>query len=465
MRRTAGGWRTLRSAQRVGAGSGYPAPVAEEPIAPLMPPTGAQPADLATGMPWQNVGWTLTLAGLLVYIWSVTTYSVPLAQPGMIVAILGLAIQGGAFRFPPFLWLFAAYLGWALVGASVTEYPAEVAKRIDLFWRVGLIALVVVNALDTRARQRMFMFAFLGAFALYPARGTLFNYFGGYRLFGRALWNYIYANPNDLAALTLLQLSMAMAIYVREPKGWPKLAAMAGMVLLPFIILLTQSRGAFLALAATALLLIAGQRKRARTLVIVATVGAVVAMAAPDSLWERIGGLRHVTDTEELREVDQEGSAEQRYEIWKVARKIIRENLVMGVGVGAYPQAHLRYSMGSEFKRTAMGTRDTHSTYLNVLAESGVVGLALFLGIFGSVAYRAERVRRRARNVLPSSAQQIFYLELGLLAFFLSGIFGSYAKLAFVYVHASLLWAVTDTIERELAARPSPARRVAAPAV
>src|SRR5690606_396077 len=160
-------------------------------------------------------------------------------------------------------------------------------------------------------------------------------------------------NPNDLAALTLLQLGMALALYLREPKGWPRIAALAGIVLLPFIILLTQSRGAFLAIAAFGLLTIAGQRRRLRSLAIVAVIGAVVAMAAPDSLWERVGGLRNATNTENLQEVDSDGSAEQRYEIWKVARKIAREHPIIGVGVGAYPQAHLRYATGSEFNPIA----------------------------------------------------------------------------------------------------------------
>lgn len=457
MRPTERSWRTARSAAREGAhGVAQAANEAAPWTAPAFaPPVDPVAADRAQGMPWQNVGWSISLAGLLCYIWAVTTYSVPIGQASMIVALIGLVMQRESLRFPPFLWIFAAYLAWAFVGASVTEYPREVSMRIQLLWKVGLIALVVVNALRTRAQQRVFMFVFLGAFALYPTRGALFNYFGGYTVFGRALWNYIYANPNDLAALTLLQLGMALALYIREPKGWPKLAALAGIVLLPFVILLTQSRGAFLAIAAFALLLVAGQRRRARTLAIVTIVGAVVAMAAPDSLWVRIGGLRNATSAETLQEVDSEGSAEQRFEIWKVARKIASEHPLVGVGVGAYAQAHLRYSMGSEFKRTARGARDTHSTYLNVLAESGVVGLALFISLFASVAWRAEIVRRRVRHALPSSAQQIFYLELGLMAFFLAGIFGSFAGLAFTYIQLALLWAVTDSIDHEYATAPS----------
>lgn len=461
MDRTAG-WRTRRSSLRSGHrvdGRGEP----PQQLQPL-PPDPATPAgalehhDTARGFPWQNVGWSISLAGLFAYIWAVTTYSVPIGAASMIVALVGLLFLPQGVRLPPFLLVFAAFVGWAFIGTIETDYPEAVKQKFEVLWKVGLISLVVVNALRTRAQQRAFMFVFLGAFALYPARGTIFNYLGGYTVFGRALWNNVFANPNDLAALTLLQLSMALALYIREPKGWPKLAAIAGMVLLPIIVLLTQSRGGFLGLAVFAAMVVMGQRKKGKTIILVGLVGVAVAMAAPSSAWQRLGGILKLTDTENLREVDQEGSAEQRFEIWRVARRIAGDHLLFGVGVGAYPKAHGVYAMSPDFKRTARGERDTHSTFLNVLAETGVVGLALFLTLFSMVILKAERVRRRAAQLLPHSAQQILYLELGLLAFFTAGIFGSYGGLAFTYVHLALLWTVSETIAGELAAARIPIR-------
>jgi O-antigen ligase len=295
------------------------------------------------------------------------------------------------------------------------------------------------------------MLVFLGGYALYPVRGTIFNYVGGYTVFGRALWNHIYMNPNDLAALTLLMLGLALAFYVREPKGWPRLAAIAGLFLLPVVILLTQSRGTLIALGIVMLIVLAGHRKQLlRTLLVLSAVGIVGYLFAPAAVWERLGGLRGVTDTERLEEVD--SSAEQRYEIWKVARTVFADHPVMGVGAGAYPATHLQYTRTGNFKPTAFGAKDAHSTYLTLLAENGVVGLLLFLGIFGATIRWADRVRRRARAVLPRSAQQLFYMELGLIGFFLAGVFASYAHLAFAYVHLALLWCVARSTEEELQA-------------
>jgi len=466
----ADGWRTRGSRARVlgearPAEGGRAAVAARAPaFAPSFPGLAAL-AGLARGMPWQGIAWSLPLVGLLVYIWSATTYSVPLGEPAMILALVGLLFQRQPLRVPSFLLLFAAFVAWAALGYTMSEYRSLVADRLDVLVRVGLIALVLVNAVRTRAEQRLFMFFFLGAYALYPVRGTIFNYIGGYTVFGRALWNYIFANPNDLAALTLLQLSMALALLQREPKGWPRLAAVAGLFVLPVVILLTQSRGAIIGLAVFALFVLFGQRKqrRLRTVGIFVAVAGVIFIFAPASVWDRLGGLRNATDTEQLDKVDQEGSAEQRFEIWKVARTVFADNPVIGVGVGAYASAHYEYARSGRFKPTARGRKDAHSTYLTLLAETGVLGFVLSMSLFGVVVLRAERVRRRARRVaLLEAAQQILYLEVGLLAFFTAAIFASYAGLAFTYVHLALLWTVVTSTEDEVALLESGARPLAA---
>ena len=166
--------------------------------------------------------------------------------------------SAGRIRFPPFLALFCAFLGWVALGTLQSRYPEAVSGQVLDMAKLGLILFAGANALQTRSQVRFFMIFWLGCYALYPLRGTYFNYFGGYTVFGRALWNYIYGNPNDLAALTLLQLSMAVGLLVTEPKGWFKRASFVGVFMLVLLVFMTQSRGGFLGLATYAYLRIGG---------------------------------------------------------------------------------------------------------------------------------------------------------------------------------------------------------------
>jgi probable O-glycosylation ligase (exosortase A-associated) len=402
------------------------------------------------GPPWRGVDWSLMYIGLLVYLWIVTTYSFQGGDIAMGVALFGLVLQRERFVFPRFLWLYSAFVLWGVFGFASTAYPAAVSLRLNTAWKVGLIALVTVNALRSRPRVRFFTFFFLGAYALYPVRGTLISYAAGGTVLGRAVWNYIYNNPNDLAALTLFPLAMSIGVFLTEPKGWPKKAALIGIVLLPIVIILTQSRGAFLALAVFALFAITGSRRKPRIIAAIAILTAVVVLATPQSAWHRFGLLKNATSTENLQAVDAEGSAEQRFEIWKVAVAIIRDHPVSGVGLGAYKFAHQEYAQSNAFSPIAGGMRDTHSTYLNVMAEAGVVGFMLFMSIFGLEMVHSERVRRRIQSNSPRFAQQLLYLNLGLLGYLLAGIFGSFAGLSFPYIYLALLVAMTTMAERML---------------
>ena len=439
------GWRSIR------------AHVERPHRSPAVPPAPRLPRvdedALAGGvMPWMAVDWSLLLVGFLAYVFITTTYYISGGDYAMGAALFGLILVRGPLRRPPLIAWMLVYCWWCVMGLAMTDYPTVVIERLRDFLKLWLIVVVAVNALTTRAALRLFMVFFAGCFALFPLRGAFVNFLGGDTLFGRALWNHIFSNPNDLAAITLLQLSMVAGMLSSGVRGWIRACCLAGAFLLPLLILITQSRGAIIAMGVFAIALLVEQRRRLRPRVILRLLAAAALLAyvTPSSVWTRLGGVRRVTSTAQLDAVDPEGSARQRFEIWRVAARIIREHRVLGVGLGAYKLEHLRVSRSAEFNPTARGARDTHSTVLNVAAETGVVGLLLFLLLIGTAVRDAERVRRAGRTLLPAGARQLLYLELGLLAYFVAGVWGSYAHLAFTYLHVALIVSATAILRQEL---------------
>jgi O-antigen ligase len=414
-----------------------PAQPASEPAPPSSPLVGIQ--------------WSPVYAAFLIYIFVITTYRLNLGNLAMVAALGGLLFQR-QLRLPPLLLWLGLFLIWAATGYVTTKYPDVVWEQLVGWGKLWLIALVAANALRSRAQIRFFTIVFLGSFALYPLRGALFNYYlYNSAVHGRAIWNFIYSNPNDLAALTLLQVSMVAGLLVTEAKGWIRTAALVGAGFLPFLILLTQSRGAFIGLCVFTLFALfgsgahgSGRSKFMKRVVGLILVGAIVVLAAPTGVWERVRGLRSVSDTHRLEAVDSEGSARQRFEIWKVAARVISDNPISGVGLGAYRRTHEFYVQRGGFDPTARGRKDTHSTLLSITAETGFPGLILFVTLVLTPLVRADKMRRRCRMTLPRTSRQLFFLEVGLLAYFVAGIFGSFAHLSFLYLHLMLLWVVAE---------------------
>lgn len=410
------------------------------------------PANLADG-----ARWSISFVALLAYVYSAVTYRLPLVGPAIVIALIGLLFERFKPVFPGFLVLFTVWLAWSAVGISSSFQTDETIKQVIVLLKVFVIVFAIVNVVNNAWRVRMFAIFFLGCFAAYPARGVLVNYFiVRYTLFGRALWNFIYGNSNDLAALCFFPLSLCLALIFSEKKGWVKTAAFTGTGVLTLIILLTQSRGALIALVATGLIFFMTQArgKRLKTLLTACVVAVVILPLVPSSAWQRFSGLAWLTNESTIAYADPEGSADARYNIWKVARQIIKENPATGVGLGAYQLAHAMYTGRMLVPPAARGFRDTHSTYLNVAAETGIPGLLLFLGMIGAVVTGAELTRRRAPGSIRS--RQLFVLELGLLAFLLHGIFGSLAKLSFLYIQLVFIWVLTDVTRRELAQATPP---------
>lgn len=396
-----------------------------------------------------HLGWTPVLVGFLVYIFAIITYRLPVGNVGMILGLTFLPFQKQRFRLPFFVAVFGAFLLWAVFGYTQTQHPEVVHQELITMGKVWLVALVAVNALRTRRHIQLYLILSVALFAMYPARGAIFNYvFYRETVMGRAVWNYIYSNPNDLAALTLLQIGVAVALLVTETNRLIRAGALASVVVLPTVVLMTQSRGALIALAVFAVLSLPVQRNKLRNTLLIGVLGVIVVVLAPGGVWQRARGLIYLRDTSHLERVDREGSAEQRFDIWKVAAHIIEDHPVSGVGLGAYPYEHQQYAASTAVPVLARGTRDTHSTLLNVTAETGIVGAALFLLILAAVILRAERARRWLRRSGSRDALALWFLEAGLIAYLTAGLFGSFAKLSHLYIYLALLTAFSMATER-----------------
>lgn len=404
-------------------------------------------------LPWKGVKWTLVYVGLLGYIFTITTYRIPVGDVSMVVALVGLLIQKDRFRLPGLLAGLGVFLAWCVIGYSITQEPEMVYMRLQVVIKLWVIALVAANALRSRAQIRFFLVFWLACFAFYPVRGSIFNYYIYHEtVYGRAAWNYIFSNPNDLAAYCILQLCLALGLLSLEKRGPVRWGTIAGLAVVPLVIMLTKSRGAFLGFAGFILIVVLGHKKRGKASIITALLAALVIGIAPTDVLDRVRGLEKVQSTEDLQDADQEGSAYQRYEIWKVARTIIREHPVAGVGLGAYPAFHAKTARRAEFDPTARGRRDTHSTYLNLTAETGFVGMLIYVISYIATLVKIDRVRRRVKDLLPATAQTLFVYEAGTLGFFITATFGSMAHVSFLVLQVIVTWALAELAQSEMAA-------------
>lgn len=418
--------------------------------------------------PFVGIEYTPAFIAFAAYLVAIITFRFPIGTVSMSIALFTLMLEKQPLRLPGVATLSIALVAWALLGTMTTQYPNSVIDAVSEFAKVCAVIFVACNVIVTRARFRAVTVGIIILYVLFPLRGTIFAFFiyhGDVQ--GRAAWNYIYSNPNDLAGLCLLQLSVAIGVLAVERRAWVRHGTKFAIGLLVLVIVLTQSRGAIIALGAFGLI---GGRKYFRSIRAVLSVLALaglVYLIAPDSVWRRFSTIKTATSTEamdpDLVDADtrsDQSSSQQRLAIWKVATEIVKENFFMGVGLGAYPDAHNVVSQRPGFDPLARGFRDTHSTYLNVLAETGIVGFVLFASMIITTLVSARRARLKMSARAPALSLQLFNMEVGLYGYLVAAIWGSYGALVPTYVHLVLMYVCsTLLLEYGESVQPTQGRR------
>jgi O-antigen ligase len=294
------------------------------------------------------------------------------------------------FSHPAFLFVLLLFVGWSLISATWAEYPGAAILGFTRYLPNALLFLIVFAAVRTRD-QLMWV---VGAFVIGAFLSGLYGIFvpppaadiG--RLAGAG------GDPNETAAAMVAGLALATALAVAA-RGKPlvRMACTAAVVVCTLALFLTSSRGGLIALgvALIAAVLLGGRR---RGTMLAAAVGLVLvtvfyfATIAPASVTER---------------VTHPGGGTGRVDIWTVGLRMVRDNAIEGVGSGNFQTSSIHYLLEPGKLVRDDFIVDTpkvaHNTYLQVLAELGIVGFVLFMTIllFSFVcAFKAHRLAARA---------------------------------------------------------------------
>ncbi len=418
-------------------------------VRPLGPPAQV----LETGLKglkrvYKEVDWSISYLAFLFYFVIVVTYRFPGASFAIAAAVAGLIFEKGPRRLPYWMTWLAAFLIWGAVGVTQSRFP-QLAWNDGVieFAKLWLIMLVAVNVLTNRARIRFFLIFFLFLYATHPIRGALFNtIIYNNTIEDRVIWNGAWANPNDMAALTFLALGISAGL-LKDRSDLIRKAALVATGVMACVILMTQSRGAFIAMGVFAMLTILANRKQLKGLVAIAVVGLGAAIAAPAGTFDRFSNLTDAVAGGSV-DADDSNSMKQRLEIWRIARRIITDHPVFGVGLSVYNYEHNIYARGSAQTDIAGGARDTHSTFIRMTAEAGWLGSFLFFTPFVLAISRARRVRKKYGPLFPDQSDNVNYCEAGLIGYLVCGIFGSYQATIFLWLALGLLAILTEGLRR-----------------
>ncbi|MGC9394365.1 MAG: O-antigen ligase family protein [Anaerolineae bacterium] len=165
-------------------------------------------------------------------------------------------------------------------------------------------------------------------------------------------------------------------------------------------LLASWSRGGWMGFAAAIFAIVILLPRRGAwglVLAIVIVVGGIGLYAAgwlPASIAARLTGFLEYTRFEDVRGIginDANYAVIERMAHWQAALSMWRERFWLGVGFGCYEAAYPAHRLINW--PFALG--HAHNYYLNLLAETGILGLGVYLTLLGSIFVRLWRASRR----------------------------------------------------------------------
>jgi len=323
----------------------------------------------------------------------------------------------------------------------------------DIFSRILVFFfLVVALATSRRVIQRLLWSVLTGVALL-----GIFTVGGGVAVAtvygGRAYASSTY-DPNDVSMIMVCALPLA-AFAAVALRGVGRVLATAAAVVYVLATIMTLSRGGFIGLIVVSLLLLfrLGTAALGRRLVILGVVVTILATAAPARYWDVMSTIWSPRAGGEYLE----SGVFSRIALWEGGLNLFLDDPLTGAGIGMYEVAE-GLSHGGRGKWSA-----AHNSFIQVAAELGILGLALFAALIVVSLRNARQAVRAAKSEvrLRPLAWIAVAVETSLYAYVVEGFALSQAYSPMLY----FLIGIATALRLQVELRPQPVTPTAATAI
>lgn len=293
-------------------------------------------------------------------------------------------------------WWLALFVLAVLASGFVAVSPRRTLAGITRLARVLMLYPIVVNVIKSERDLHRVTWAFLLSGLICTLYGIYTYHFAPHLIEAEGRISGTMDDPNEFAAAMLTRIPLALELFLRDKRRWPRivLAVVAGASV--YGIVLSGSRSGLLALAVAFLLFVSNRKRKFRTFAIVIAVMALVFVVMPSSYQERMGLEPSTQETAWA-------SMHRRWTYQVLGIQLFQKHPVLGIGLDgfavAYGRSVYRFLQDTHVERVA------HNTYLEIAVGVGLTGLIPLLGILATSMLDVRKVAQKAAR--PSGVTAI----------------------------------------------------------
>lgn len=368
-------------------------------------------------------------------------YNLPLALIVAVTTFIAWMLSKEQKRIPInavtcFLFALIFWMSFANLFAMV---PDLAYAKWEQSIKILIMSLATLALCATRERLHALIWVIVLSLSFFGLKGGVFTILGGGE---NLVWGPNGSSIEDnnalaLALIMILPLIRYLQIHTDQKViRWGLYVIFAMSI---FSILGSSSRGAFLALSATAIFLILKSRHRLILCLGVVVMLAVSAIFVPQQWIDRM---------KTIETYDRDGSALGRLEVWGFAIKLVLDRPIVGGGfrVSYNDEIYKKYVPG------AAKSRNFHSVYFEVLGELGFVGLFIFLGLLIATWRCGSAViaQTRDREDLSWANDLTRMTQISLVGFAVGGAFQNLAFYDLYYHIIAILFLTQQIVAKSL---------------
>ncbi|HCM46717.1 MAG TPA: hypothetical protein DIS98_04180 [Colwellia sp.] len=315
------------------------------------------------------------------------------------------------------------------VAVAVKSWSGTYSKIILITFIVAWMMRKEIHFITT---SRVFIFAgaCVGLVALYNKFNNIGLVEGTRVTIGRSIGSLL-GDPNDLALVLLYPMAFAIASFLEKSLSkFERFFSFTTFSILLYAILATQSRGGLLGFLAV-VSLFAYKRIRSKILLFSGSIILVIILFIVAGISERSSGGAAESGIDE--------SAMGRLYAWEAAWNMALDNPILGVGINNFYYNYFYYSPHWDGLNHAV-----HSTWFGVLAESGFVGLILFVSLIVSTLLMSLKMLKTANDEhhTPGIRVALNAAPAGIIGFIVSGTFLTQGFIWAIYLQVALVIAL-----------------------
>ncbi|MEO8396362.1 MAG: O-antigen ligase family protein [Chloroflexota bacterium] len=247
------------------------------------------------------------------------------------------------------------------------------------------------------------------------------------------------SDPNYYAQMILMILPLAA--YQALAAGRPRTRALAAVcaAIIFMTVIFTYSRAASVAMVILLFLIVRERKLNLYKIGFGLAVSALIVFPLlPAGYLDRILTLQSLLGGPTTSQSDL--SFRGRLSEMLVAVNMFLDHPVLGIGIANYEDNYLTYSdqLGIDHR---LENREAHSLYLEILAETGLVGEVTFLIVIMSVFLALRRAKRQLKTLdRPDLVIWVSAVQYSVLSFLLTSIFlhGAYSRYMWLIISVSI---------------------------